>query len=130
MENAVAISQVMGPVFVILGLSFLLYFKTWIKIMGDWTKNHYTLLPLMLGILVAGIAVVRLYNVWDWSVWLLVTLGGWSMVLKGAFYLLMPGSTIQWALSFRKNTTLLAIGMVAVIVWGLALTYYGFWTTI
>lgn len=126
MENAVKVAEVLGPVLLVLGLSILLYMKAWQKIMSDWLKSHYPMIPMMLMNLVLGIIVVRMYNVWEWNVWLLVTLAGWSMILKGLVYFIAPGPVIKWALSLKKNTALLTLSGLIVTVWGGVLSYYAY----
>jgi len=124
MENAVAIGAVLGPVWVIVGLSYLLYAKKWQEVAKGWTKDHYTLIPLMIMVTVLGLIVVRMHNVWEWSVWLLVTLAGWGMLLKGALFILLPGSVFKSVMKmFNKEWVFYLGGLVAVVA-GCALCYY------
>jgi hypothetical protein len=124
--NAIKVAEVVGPVFLTLGLSFLLYMKTWQKIMSSWLKNHYDLIPLFVVQLVAGIMIVRMYSSWEWNIWLLVTLSGWIMIVKSVTYFLIPGAVIKWALSLKKITPLLALGSLVLILWGGILSYYAY----
>jgi hypothetical protein len=126
MENAIKIAEVAGPVYIVIGLSLLIYTKSWQKIITGWLKNHYTLIPLAMIQMVLGIIVIRMYNVWTWDIWLLVTLLGWIMLAKSVVYFLAPGFIIKWSLSMKKSIPLLAIGAVIVTLWGLALTYYAY----
>ncbi|MFA7686099.1 MAG: hypothetical protein WCX95_04855 [Candidatus Gracilibacteria bacterium] len=124
--NAIKVAEVVGPVFLVLGLSFLLYLKTWQKIMGSWLKNHYELIPLFIVQLVAGIIIVRMYSVWEWNIWLLVTLSGWTMIIKSVTYFLIPGGVTKWALSLKKLTSLLALSSLLLTLWGGVLSYYAY----
>jgi hypothetical protein len=124
MENAVAIASVLGPVWVIVGLSYLLYAKKWQDVARGWTKDHYSLIPMMLIVLILGIIAVRMYNVWEWNVWLLVTLAGWGMLLKGALFILLPGSFFKGMMkAFNKGWVFHLGGLVALVAGG-ALSYY------
>lgn len=124
--NAIKIAAVIGPVFLVLGVSFLLYMKTWQKIMTNWLKNHYELIALMVVQLVLGIIVVNMYNVWELNIWLLVTLAGWAMILKGIVYLVIPGPMIKWALQVVKMTPVLSLSSLVMILWGGILSYYAY----
>jgi ABC-type xylose transport system permease subunit len=80
----------------------------------------------MLITFVFGLIVVELYNVWTWNVWLLVTLSGWAMILKGLYYFLAPGSWIKSMMKWAQNMTLLYIGSIVCLILGLVLGYYTF----
>lgn len=126
MGNAQAIAFVMAPAFLVVGLSVLLYAKQWQKLYGKWIDDHFSLFTLMAMQLVLGLIVIYNYNVWEWNVWLLVTLSGWAMFVKGALYFLAPGSFIKMAFSLGKNTTLLYLGGVIALLLGGFLGYYTF----
>ena len=124
MENAVAIAAVLGPIWVIVGLSYLLYAKKWQEVAKGWVKDHYTIIPLMIMVTVLGLIVVRMHNVWEWNVWLLVTIAGWGMLLKGALFILLPGSVFKSTMKmFNEEWVFYLAGLIAVIAGG-ALSYY------
>jgi len=125
MENAIAIAAIAGPVYLVFGLSILLYAKTWQKVINGWQKDHLTLLPLMFINLTVGMIIIRMYNSWEWNVWLLVTITGWGMFLKGAFYMLAPSCWIKsWMSMASCCKIMLRISSLAVIAMGAALSYY------
>ena len=119
-------ATVLGPLYLVLGLSILLYAKQWQKIMKEWQKNHLALFPLMLVIGIFGTIIINLHNLWEWNVWLLVTLIGWIWALKAVGYFLLPGSVIKWKLGMAQNTGLIYLcGLVGLVI-GAALTYYSY----
>lgn len=121
-----AIAAIMGPAYLAIGLSVLLYAKQWQKLMGKWEKDHFTLFPLMFMMVILGLIVVNMHNVWEWDVSVLVTLVGWGMLLKGLFYMLLPGSVLQWSLRLGQTTGLLYVGGVVGVVVGGVLGYYAY----
>lgn len=123
MENAVALAAVMGPVYVMVGLSVLLYAKSWQSLLDKWGKDHYSAFTLMLAYAVLGLIVVRMYNVWEGNVWVLVTLTGWAMLLKAVVYFLLPGSTIKSLMALGKNMGLMYLGGLVATVVGAVLSY-------
>lgn len=126
MGNAQALASVLGPIYLMLGLSILLYVKSWQKLYKEWSGNHFGLFPLMFLITVFGLVVIQFYNVWEWNVWLLVTLSGWGMFLKGLFYFLFPGSWIKGALKMGQNVSWLYFGGLFAAVWGAVMGYYAY----
>lgn len=118
------LSTVLGPFYLVLGLSILLYVGSWKAIMKKWEKDHLVLLPLMTMLLIFGLIMVNLHNVWTCDVWVLVTAIGWVWTIKGAAYFLLPGSFIKWKLSLGQNTAIMYLGGLAALVLGAVLTYY------
>lgn len=126
MGNANAIAFVLAPMYLVLGLSILLYAKQWQKIFTKWVDNHFELLGLMFLTMVGGLVVIYLYNVWAWNVWLLVTISGWAMFLKGVFYLLAPETLIKKLFKLGQTLNLLYFGGVFALLMGAVLGYYTF----
>ncbi|MFA6992039.1 MAG: hypothetical protein WC269_02015 [Candidatus Gracilibacteria bacterium] len=112
--------------YLVLGLSILLYAKQWQKLYAKWSDNHFELFTLMFFLMVGGLVVVYLHNVWTVNPWLLVTLSGWAMFLKGVFYFLLPGGFVKSVLKLAQNTTLLYLGGLVALVLGAALGYYAY----
>ncbi len=120
------IAKILGPFYLVMGLSILLYVKSWQKLMGKWENDHLTLYPLSVLLLLLGLIIVNLHNVWEWNVWLIVTLVGWGALIKGVFYMLMPGAAIKWVLKFKNNAALLYVGGVVGVILGGVLGYYAY----
>ncbi|MBU1151708.1 hypothetical protein KJ632_02670 [Patescibacteria group bacterium] len=124
MENAMAIAAVMGPFYLVLGLSVLMYAEVWQKVFKSWKKDHISLVALSMLLLVAGLISVNMYNVWEMNIWLIVTVVSWILVLKGVFYMLAPGELIKDTLDMGQNKGLLYFGGLVSVVLGGVLSYY------
>ena len=124
MENSIA--AILGPVWLMFGLSILLYPKQWSKLMDKWEKEHFLLFPVMLMAAVLGLIVIRMHNVWEWNLNLLVTLAGWGMFLKSALYFLLPGSLIKASLTLGRNMGFMYFGSLIALVAGGVLSYYNY----
>jgi hypothetical protein len=124
METAVKIAAVMGPVYLMVGVSVLLYVKPWQQLMQKWEKDHLSLFPLMLVYPIIGLIIIRMYNVWAWDVWVLVTITGWIMLVKGVLYFLLPGNVIKESLKIKSNKLILYLGGIVATVIGAVLSYY------
>ena len=121
------LAGIMGPVYILLGLSLLLHADAWQKLMESWKKDHFGLFAMMFMYAILGMICVRMYNVWEWNVWLLVTITGWGMLLKSVFYLLMPGSVTKSVLGMKKSVGMLYFSGLIVLAMGAALTYYTYY---
>ena len=86
MDNTLFLASIIGPMYLILGLSVLLYAKQWKKIMGELSKNHFTLIGIMIFSIIFGLIIIQMHNIWEWSLWVVITLTGWCAFLKGVFY--------------------------------------------
>ena len=126
MENAVALAHVMGPVYVVFGLSILLYVKPWQKLMEKWQGDHLLLFPFMFLYTVLGLISINMYNVWEWNVWLIVTVTGWCLFVKGVAYFLLPGGVLKKLLGMKNSEGWFYFGALAALVIGVALSYYSY----
>ena len=124
MENALALAAVVGPVALILGLSLLLYADQWKKLMTQWKKGHFGLFGLMLMSLILGLIMINMYNVWEWNLWLIITIVGWAAFVKGVLYFLLPGDAIKAWMAIGENKGFLYVGALVWLVAGAALTYH------
>lgn len=123
MSPAAQIAAIAGPVYLVMGLSILLYAKAWKTLMGKFKKDHLSLFGMMLASMAVGLFVIGMYNVWEWNVWLIVTVIGWAMFVKGLLYFLMPGEVLKSLISLGENTGLLYLGGLVAIVLGGLLSY-------
>ena len=126
MENAIAIAKVISPAYLIIGLSILMYPKSWQKIMNNWQKDHYSLIPLMILYPALGAIIINMYNVWEWNIWLLVTLAGWTLLIKGSMYFLLPGSTLKALMKTSTSKSMLFLAGLTATAIGAALGYYSY----
>ena len=124
MADAIMLAALIGPVFLILGLSMLFYAPSWKKLVSKWQKDHYALLPIMMLYGLFGLYIINTYNVWDGTVWVLVTISGWAMFIKFVAYFLLPGATTQGMMKLGTNQSILYLGGLVVTVMGAALSYY------
>ena len=76
--------------------------------------------------MILGLIIIRMYNVWEFNVWLLVTLIGWIAFIKGAFYMLMPEVVIKSSLAMKNNLALMYVGGVVALVMGAVLGYHAY----
>jgi len=108
----------------ILGLSVLLYPKVWQDVMAKFAKDHLGLITLSMMQGILGLIIINMYNVWDQSMWVIVTIVGWAMLAKSVLYFLLPGSSTKDMMKWvQKNPNMLTLGGLIWTVVGALLTY-------
>jgi hypothetical protein len=114
MENTFLLGAIVGPYLLVMGLSILLYVKVWVKIMKEVEKNHTAIVIGMAFALLLGLVFIQMHNIWEMSIWVVITIFGWIAFLKGAFYFLAPGDWIKGAIKiFAKPGWLYAFGLIS-----------------
>ncbi|MBI2634520.1 hypothetical protein HYW82_02525 [Candidatus Peregrinibacteria bacterium] len=119
-----SIGALFGPIYLVLGLSLLIYAGPWKNLIGGWRKDHLGLFTLMFVDLILGLFLITQHNVWAWNGWVFITLAGWCMLVKSVIYFLLPGSVIKSLLKLGENTALIYISGVAATVVGAFYTYW------
>lgn len=95
MSDQMFLTAVIGPMYLVLGLSLLFYASVWQKIVDEWGKNHLSMLTLMTFNLIFGLVVIAMHNVWNWSPYVIITITGWGAFLKAVVYFLVPGDQLK-----------------------------------
>ena len=95
MSDQMLLAAVIGPMFLVFGLSFLFYPAVWEKIASEWEKNHFSMMAMMAFSLIFGLFIINMHNVWEWSPYVLITITGWAirvrpceMTTKNAMFIL------------------------------------------
>ena len=125
MEKALMLAAIIGPFYLILGLSLLLYTKQWQKIFVEYAKNHFLMIVNMFMALIIGLIIINIYNVWAWNLYVVITITGWGALVKGVFYFLAPSSWIIGVLKskmYRSEGCLYFSGAL-LTVFGVLLSY-------
>jgi len=128
MQKEVVLASIIGPIYLVYGLSVFLYAKQWKKIAAWLERDHFAFLPMAMMSLIFGLILVNAYNIWDWNAYVIITLTGWSLILKSVFYFLAPGSWIKavlrWKLLAHTGYYYFAGAVIAIL--GGSLVYCGF----
>lgn len=124
MDASHLIAQILGLVYVVVGVGVLLNPARYKKLVTEFTSNVG--LGYIGGVLalVAGYLIVTFGpGVWEVSYEGLITLIGWLALIKGVVYLVRPDLMKKWTANFSKNVQSMT---VVCLVLGLALSYYGY----
>jgi uncharacterized protein YjeT (DUF2065 family) len=121
------IFQVLGIVYLAVGIGMLINPDFYKKLMSEFSENPPSMYLSGLAALVIGYLLVRFHNIWpsDWPV--IITIFGWVALIKGLFLLLLPRVSIKISKFFEKQMIkFLAVWAVIIAVVGALLAWLGF----
>jgi uncharacterized membrane protein len=126
MDNSIVLAQILGIIFLALGLELLFKRKFVSVAMNEALEKPASLWIMGLIALLIGAVMVVIQCVWsaDWRV--VVTIIGWAALLKGLFILFCPHVTEKLYRKWNNEGFLMTGGAVATII-GLFLLYVSFW---
>jgi len=126
MEPAVVIARLIGPVFVVIGISILANEPIYEAIVIESVHSPTLIYFSGLMALPIGIAMLNAYRAWtaDWRV--IVTVLGWLFVLGGILRILLPHTTAVLGTTIYSGSAALPIAAVIVLVLGGFLSFQGY----
>ena len=123
MQNAMWLASIFGPFMTILGLWMLLYADNLMKVWNAAKNAPASFYFGGVSHLLIGLAILSQYDMWSWDAYVLVTLLGWVLVIRGVMTLFVPQLLIQLCMS---NTSFMKVMGIIPLVWGLALCWLAF----
>jgi hypothetical protein len=123
MQNAMWLASIFGPFLIIVGLWMLLYSENMLKIVSSIKGSPAALYTSGIINLLVGLTILSNYDTWSWDAYVLVTLLGWVMLIRGVMVLFVPQLLIQLTMT---NRTLLKAWGILPLFWGLALSWVAF----
>jgi uncharacterized membrane protein len=126
MDNSIYIARLLGPVLVILGLSFLFDYPDFNHIVREIIDSStLTFILCALGLL-GGVALILAHNVWvkDWR--LIITVLGWWTAFESAVCLIVPHVALQRIFLPLLGSTLVLVSGVLQLLTGGILSYFGY----
>lgn len=120
MNISIFFAQMLGIMFLVLGLS-MVFNKKWTAIaIEEMTKNQGIIWLAGFITLMLGATIVGLNNVWTSSLPLFITILGWLTVIKGATILIFPNFSFSYYRKMNKGN-IFVWGGVFVTILGLIL---------
>ena len=123
MANSKLIAAFIGPLLVALGCAMAVNREIF-PVIVDQISHDYGLIVLS-GVLslLAGIAIVRVHNVWSGGWQVIVTVFGWLAIVGGLARMWAPQLAGPIADSFAANSAALLIAAVVLVALGGFLSY-------
>lgn len=120
------IFQLIGIVYLAVGVGILLNYSYYKKMLEDFVNNTSILYIGGIMALVVGYLLVTYHNIWvkDWYV--IITVIGWMALIKGLYILMLPKSAVSLTKAFLKLKNVMIIESVFIIAVGLLFMYLGY----
>ena len=126
METSLFIAKIFGLLYLVVGAGLILNRKVFQQIMDDFCKNAALILYGGIFSLGIGLVIVLTHNVWvtGWPV--IITIIGWIAIIKGVWLIIFPNTVSAFMQAYQKNENLLIAQSVGALIFGIVLTYFGF----
>ncbi len=126
MGTSVFIAKIMGPYFLLIALSIVVNRGFFQQLMEDYCKSHILILFGGMLAFVFGLVVVQVHNIWvsGWPV--LITILGWSSIVKGMWLILFPNSLSGLMQLYIRNRHLLMVNASIAFILGAILSICGY----
>ena len=126
MGNSILLAKILGPYCIIVAVGVLLNLKFYQKMIEDFFKNSALIYFGGILALLFGLLVVVFHNEWvaNWTV--IITIFGWSGIIKGIWLIVFPNTMLKFTEVFQKKEALLRIHLSVVLALGVFLTVKGY----
>jgi hypothetical protein len=123
--TSVFLARLIGPVFVAVGVGLLINFPAYQAIVADFLRSYALVYVSGVIVLVAGLAIVNVHNIWtrDWRV--IITILGWLMTIGGIIRIVAPRFVMSVTASMFSHTYAVIAGICLVLL-GAFLAYQGY----
>ena len=124
MELSLYLAQLFSVVLVVVGLAILLRPGYHTKAYKSFFKNEGFAFFEGMTMLIVGLAIILVHNIWVASWEVLITIIGWAVLVKAVLFLFLPKEFENLVEKFMKAKWLLPLGGTIWIIGGLYLRYY------
>jgi len=126
MGTSVFIAKIFGLTYLVVAVGLLLNQATFKQVIEDFCKSVVAVFYGGILSLVIGIVIVLTHNIWKASWVALITIIGWGGLIKGIWMIVFPNSVFKFMEAYLRNEGLVKAHGILALVFGLALTYFGF----
>src|SRR5262245_48355437 len=123
MTQSKLIAGLIGPLMVAMGVAVLLNRNLFPALMVQVARDVGLIFLSGVLLLLAGIAIVRVHNVWTGGWRIVVTVLGWLAILSGLVRMLFPQFAAPIVESLGANATALLLAGLVVLALGAFLSY-------
>ena len=126
MNTSLFLAKLIGPFFLLVGLSLLINQPQFRIIADEFLHNPALVFLTGLMVLPVGLAIVLTHNVWvaDWRV--LITILGWLSIASAAIRLLVPKRALDVGRRLYARPNVLHVSAAIWVVVGAVLSFYGY----
>ena len=118
MTTAKSIAGLIGPTLAAIALGVLLNLASFPALAEQVSREPALIFLSGVLLFVAGLAIVRVHNVWSGGWPVLVTILGWLALISGLIRILLPTKLAEMAAGFGQNTGLITASAIVLLVVG------------
>jgi hypothetical protein len=120
------LAKLLGPILVVVAAGVLMNRKSLGALAQGLLGNPALLFLLGFLDFVSGLAIVLIHNVWvaDW--WIIITLLGWLLLVRGMVRILISDQVKPYGAKMLKNPNAATGSLAVTIGLGLVLSYFGY----
>ena len=126
MATTKMIAGLMGPTLLAIGIAMLVNARHFPEMAKQIGNDPGLIFVSGILLLVAGLAIVRVHNVWSGGWRVVVTVLGWLAVISGILRMLLPFWAASIASSLGQSSTPIIIGALVPLLVGAFLSYKAF----
>jgi hypothetical protein len=126
MSTSEFIAGLIGPALIAIALAMLTNRAALHAMIGQISDNFAVVFLAGLLLLVAGLAIIRVHNIWDGGWPVLITVSGWLAVFGGLVRMMIPDQSAAMARKFIDNTTAVTTSALIMLALGAFLSFKGF----
>ncbi|MGA7711128.1 MAG: hypothetical protein WCA81_04445 [Rhizomicrobium sp.] len=127
MPTSVFIAKLLGPFFVVWGLSILVRPQAFRALLEDMIAGPALIFLAGVFWLLGGLALVLTHNVWvtDWP--LVITLMGWATILRALICIFLPQLIVSISSRLLEHKARVVCAALVDLAVGAILSYFGYW---
>ena len=125
-ETTIFLAKLMGPVLVLVGLSFALKKDEYMVMFKKVIKERAYLFLQGIVESTAGLAIVLAQNLWSSPVEIFISLMGWMMLIEGGLTLLSSKNSIKNMMRVCATPQLMMLITLFVLVLGAFFSWVGY----
>lgn len=123
MTHSRLIAGLMGPVLLAMGIA-MLFRRHVFPVMASQVTQDYGLIFLSgILLLLAGIAIVRVHNIWAASWEVIITVLGWLAVVSGLMRMWFPDSAAAIVMAVGDLSSIVGVAGLVMLVLGAFLSF-------
>jgi hypothetical protein len=126
MGVSIFIARILGPYCLIVALGGLLNLKTYQRVIDECVVNAAMVYIGGILALFFGLLILQCNNIWTFNWRVIITIMGWSGLIKGMYLIFFPNSLIKVVKFYQKFPIFLASNLILVLVLGVILTAFGY----
>ena len=127
--DTTTLAQFIGPIMGVIGLGFLINAKFYMRVEKEFEKHNEIMIVTGIINLIIGLLIILNHNIWELSAVGLVTLVGWTALVKGVSLILAPKLILKTVRPMIRSKALYPIAGLATLAVGGYLAWFGFFSS-